>query len=301
MPSIHSQLFSKVADQALKAIFRDFDLDKARNRLAVIDRLNPPPTDVRIDRRRLSECDAEWITTGRNTDRAVIYFPGGAWVLRSPNTHRRIAAKLATQANVDVLLVFYRLAPEHPFPAGLRDCVEAYETLLDDGVVPSRIVIGGDSAGGNLTLATLLALRDGNAPMPAGAFALSPCTDMSLAEGGARWSMREFDQLIAELEGRIDADPRLMYTAGNAELLDHPYASPLRGDLTGLCPLLLQVGGAEFLVDQSTLFVDKARAAGVDAEVEVWEGQPHVWHAMPFPEAERAFEHLGDFVRRCCP
>ncbi len=301
MPSIQSQLLSRLADQAMKTIFRDFNVDKARSRLAMIDRLNPAPTGVQIESRDLSSCAAEWIRTGRNTDRVVMYLPGGAWVLRSPNTHRGIAAKLAKAANVDVLLVFYRLAPEHPFPAGLQDCIEGYETLLRDGVKPSRIVIGGDSAGGNLALATLLALRDGNAPLPAGAFALSPCTDMSLEEGGARMAMREFDLLISEVEGRIDADPRLLYTGGNADVLDHPYASPLRGNLAGLCPLLLQVGGAEFLVDQSTLFADKARAAGVDAEVEVWEGQPHVWHVMPFPEANQAFDHLGDFVRRCCP
>jgi acetyl esterase/lipase len=93
----------------------------------------------------------------------------------------------------------------------------------------------------------------------------------------------------------------MLYAAGDPTVLDHPYASPLRGDLSGLCPVLLQVGSTERLVDQSTLFAERARAAGVDAEVEVWEGQPHVWHTMPFPEAQQAFGHVGDFVRRCCP
>jgi acetyl esterase/lipase len=300
MPSIHSQLFSRFADQAMKSLFSDFNLDRARRLIARVDGFNPAPTGVNIDSRDLSHCTAEWLRTGSNTDRVVIYLPGGAWVLRSPSTHRRIAAGVAKAANCDVLLVFYRLAPEHPFPAGLEDCVEAYETLLGEGVEPSRIVVGGDSAGGNLTLATLLALRDGKAPQPAGAFALSPCTDMSMKAGEAEIDASELDSLFPQ-SADSDGDPRILYTAGNKEVLDHPYASPIRGDLHDLCPLLLQVGSTEFLVDQVRAFADRARAAGVDAEAEVWEGQPHVWHTMPFPEAEQAFEHLGDFVRRCCP
>jgi acetyl esterase/lipase len=301
MPSIHSILFNKLADQGMKTIFSDFDVDKARALLASVDRLNPAPTGVSIEPRELSHCSAEWIRTGRATDRVVLYFPGGAWVLRSPRTHRRIASGLARAANADVLLVFYRLAPEHPFPAGLEDCVEAYETLLSEGKAADRIIVGGDSAGGNLTLGTLLALRDARALMPAGAFALSPCTDMSFKEGGAQIDSAELDALFPQSGERFESDPRLLYAAGREEVLDHPYASPLRGDLHDLCPILLQVGSTEFLVDQTTMFADRARSAGVDAEVEVWEGQPHVWHAMPFPEARQAFDHLGDFVRRCCP
>ncbi len=297
MPSIRSQLFSRIAEQALASMFTDFNLDKSRDRLARIDGLNPAPTGVDVDQIELSECTAEWIRTGRATDRVVLYLPGGAWVLRSPRTHRRIAASLAKAANVDVLLLFYRLAPEHPFPAALQDCVEAYEKLLDEGVDSSRIVIGGDSAGGNLTLGTLLALRDDKADQPAGAFALSPCTDMSPKDDGAP----DLGSMLPDSDSDLESDPRFMYVSGNEELLDHPYASPLRGDLRGLCPLLLQVGSAEMLVDHSTIFAERARSAGVDAEVEVWEGQSHVWHTMPLPEADQAFEHLGDFIRRCCP
>lgn len=282
----------------MESMFRDFSVEKTRKQLARIDGLNPAPTGVSIDPRELSHCTAEWIRTGRNTDRVVLYLPGGAWVLRSPRTHRRLAAGLAKAANADVLLVFYRLAPEHPFPAGLEDCVEGYETLLSEGVEATRIVIGGDSAGGNLALASLLALRDGATAQPAGAFALSPCTDMSLKDDGPPLDM---GSLLPDSANGVDSDPRLLYAAGNKDVLDHPYASPLRGDLRGLCPLLLQAGGTELLVDHSTMFAERARAAGVDAEVEVWEGQGHVWHVMPLPESKQAFEHLGDFVRRCCP
>jgi monoterpene epsilon-lactone hydrolase len=301
MPSIPSQLFNPITGRAMESLFKDFDVERARSMLARIDGLYPAPTGVSIDSVELAHCSAEWIRTGRRTDRVVLYLPGGGWVLRSPRTHRRLAASVAEAANADVMLVFYRLAPEHPFPAALEDCVGGYEQLLDDGVAPDRIVIGGDSAGGNLALASLLALRDDAKPSPAGAFAVSPCTDMSFSEGGARIEFGDPDALFPESVDAPESDPRMLYAAGDQTVLDHPYASPLRGDLSGLCPVLLQVGSTDWLLDQSTLFAERARAAGVDAEVEVWQGQPHVWHTMPFPEAQQAFEHLGDFVRRCCP
>ena len=301
MPSIPSQLFNPIADRAMESLFTGFDVARARALLARIDSLNPEPTDVSIDAVELAHCRAEWIRTGRRTDRVVLYLPGGGWVLRSPRTHRRLAAAVAKAANADVMLVFYRLAPEHPFPSALEDCVGAYETIMDGGVDPERIVFGGDSAGGNLALAALLVLRDDAAPLPAGTFAMSPCTDMSFSEGGARIEFGDPDALFPESADAPESDPRMLYAAGDQAVLDHPYASPLRGDLSRLCPVLLQVGSTERLVHQSTMFAARARAAGVDAEVEVWEGQSHVWHTMPFPEAQQAFEHLGDFVRRCCP
>ena len=123
MPSIPSQLFNPITDRAIESLFKDFDLGRARSLLARIDGLNPAPTGVNIDLVELAHCSAEWIRTGRRTDRVVLYLPGGGWALRSPRTHRRLAAAVAKAANADVLLVFYRLAPEHPFPAALEDCV----------------------------------------------------------------------------------------------------------------------------------------------------------------------------------
>lgn len=301
MPSIQSKLFARFANMSMQSMFVNFDVDRLRKWISNIDKLASTPTNVDIEPSPLSHCNAEWIRPKRKTDRVVLYFPGGAWVMRTPQGHRRIAAEIASAANAEVLLVFYRLAPEHPFPAALEDCLEAYATLLDQGVDPSRIVIGGDSAGGNLTLATLLALRDDDQPSPAGAFTLSACTDMEDAESGTEFSREDLDPGMPEPPEEFDNDPRLLYVGGNKELYEHPYVSPLRGDLSGLCPMLLQVGGAEWLLQQSTQFVEQARAAGVNAEVEVWEGQPHVWHAMPFPESGQAIEHLSDFIRYSCP
>ncbi len=285
----------------MKAVFDDFDIEQSRKTLAAIDRAFPAPPDVDIEPLALESCDAEWLRPQQVADRTVLYFPGGGWVLRSPRIHRQIAARIANAANATMLLVFYRLAPEHPFPAGLQDCVESYAWLLSRGTDPSRIVIGGDSAGGNLTLATLLALRDLEQPSPAGAFTISACTDMSISGGNAVFEAEEDYSFVPELPDDPDKDPRLLYAGGDPEVLDHPYASPVRGNLEGLCPLLMQVGGGEWLLQHSTRFGDRAREAGVEAEVEVWDQQPHVWHSMPLPEAEQAYLHIADFIRYRCP
>jgi acetyl esterase/lipase len=282
-------------------MFSDFDVHRIRKQMARIDKLSPAPRGVNIEPLALSHCEAQWVRPKTKTDRVVLYFPGGAWVLRSPAAHRRLAAKLAKSANAQVLLVFYRLAPEHPFPAALEDCIEGYQTLLDMGIAPARVIIGGDSAGGNLTLGSLLALRDRGLPNPAGAFALSPCTDMSFKEGGIPVGGGDLDPMFPEPTDDAGGDPRRLYAGGDDDVLDNPYASPVRGKLDGLCPLLVQVGRMERLLEHSTIFVEKARAAGVDAEVEVWEGQPHVFQSMPFPESKLAFEHLSDFIRHRCP
>lgn len=304
MPSIQSKLFNTFVGRSIKAMLGDgkFDVYRTRERMAAMEKRYSPPKDVGIEPQALSHCEAEWIRPGTRTDRVVLYFPGGAWTLRSPAMHRLIVARLAKAANANAFLVFYRLAPEHPFPAAIEDCVEGYRTLLDKGIDPSRIVIGGDSAGGNLTLGSLLALRDRGLPLPTGAFALSPCTDMDFRDLAKAWKESgSVDPMLPDpCEDPAD-DGRLLYWGGDATLQDHPYVSPARGDLRGLCPLLLQVGSREWLRDQAIMYVDRARAAGVDAEVEVWDGQPHVFQGMPFPESELAFEHLSDFIRRRCP
>jgi hemerythrin-like domain-containing protein len=214
-----------------------------------------------------------------------------------PNHHRQLAAKLANSANANVLIVFYRLAPEHPFPSGLEDCVEGYCHLLDSGISASQIIIGGDSAGGNLTLASLLKLRDDGLPLPAAAFALSPCTDMSFGPGGSPLPEDHQDPMSSMPGITSNQDPRKLYVAGDIALLDQPYASPARAALKGLCPILIHVGSTELLRDQCVFFVKRAKRAGVHVEMETWEGQPHVFHGMPFPESAAAFGHLGDYIR----
>jgi acetyl esterase/lipase len=303
MPSIRSKVFTGIADMVVRSLPGDFDFDVPRMRryIARMDKLFSSPRDVDVEPLALRHCDAQWVRPRNDTDRYVLYFPGGGWVLRTPRGHRRIAAKLAKAANAQVLLVFYRLAPEHPYPAAMDDCLEAYQFLLDRGIDAERIIVGGDSAGGNLTLGSLLALRDRGYPCPAGGFALSPATDISLSADALSVGKVKGDAFLPQSAEGSGGDPRLMYAGGDKDILDLPYVSPLRGDLHHLCPLLLQAGSKEMLLGHATAFAEKARAAGVDAEVEIWDGQPHAFQGFPFPESELGFEHLGDFIRRCCP
>jgi len=298
MPSLQSQLFNRFVGQRVKRLFRDFELGSARKELVLQDWWIPKPSaDVDVEEISLSHCEANWIRPRTRTDRYVVYLPGGAWVLRTPNLHRQLAAKLADSANANVLIVFYRLAPEDPFPSGLEDCIEGYCHLLDSGISASRIVIGGDSAGGNLTLASLLKLRDDGIPLPAAAFALSPCTDMSFGPGGSPLPVDHRDPMVSLPGYTSDQDPRRLYVAGNVALLEKPYASPARASLKGLCPILIHVGSTEMLRAQCEYFVKRAKRAGVHVEMETWDGQPHVFHGLAFPESAAAFGHLSDYIR----
>lgn len=249
----------------------------------------------------LHHCEADWVfPRDTRTDRVILYIPGGAFVVRTPGMHRSLAGRIAKDAHARALVVFYRLAPEHPFPAGLEDCIEAYERLLKEGISPSRIIVGGDSAGGNLTLALLFALRDRGRPMPAGAFAISPVTDLRPHRRGSRSLNQRADPMLSTLyQSRLNFHE--MYVAGKKKLLDDPGVSPILGDFSGLPPMIFQVGSTEILLDDSCRAVDRVRRAGGDAIVEVWDKMPHVWHSWNFPESKRAIAHLADFIRQHCP
>ncbi|PQV45941.1 alpha/beta hydrolase [Paraburkholderia sp. BL21I4N1] len=224
----------------------------------------------------------------------VLFCHGGGYYFCSPKTHRSIVFGLATRAKAAVFSLDYRLAPEHRFPAALDDATAAYRRLLADGIAPESIVIAGDSAGGGLALATLVALRDAGDPMPAGGLLFSPWTD--LAATGA--SIHSNDGLDPMFSGRAIAPAGQLYLGETPAT--HPHASPVYADLHGLPPLFMMAGSTEVLLDDSRRVADNARAAGVDCEFEVWSKMPHVWPIFaPFiPEANRALDRSAAFVRR---
>ncbi len=235
---------------------------------------------------------ADGVSTSGNGP-TVLYCHGGGYYFCSPLTHRSIVFGLATRANAPIFSLDYRLAPEHRFPAALDDATAAYRQLVADGTPPESIVIAGDSAGGGLALATLVALRDAGDPLPAGCLLFSPWTD--LAATGA--TIRTNDGLDPMFSGPAIGPAARLYL-GDAPAT-HPYASPLYADLHGLPPLFIMVGSTEVLLDDSQRVADKARAAGVDCEFEVWKKMPHVWPLFsPFiPEANRALDRAAAFVR----
>ena len=236
---------------------------------------------------------AEWIDVrDTRSDRAFLYLHGGGYFIGSCQSHRGFVSHIARESCSRTLLPEYRLAPENPFPAGLLDARAAYRFLLAQGYSPDRIVVGGESSGGGLTLALLQTLRDEGMPMPAGAVLLSPWTDL-LGTGESLRTRARQDPWLRPAGIEIVAD---RYRGDTAT--DHPLVSPLYGDLNGLPPLLIHVGDDEILLDDSTRLADRARAAGVNVTLKVWKGLWHAFHAFyPWvPEARRAHGEIGEWV-----
>ena len=253
------------------------------------------PEDAVFEQVGAGGVSAEWISTpGVAEDRVVMYLHGGGYMIGSMRTHRSPLSYLSRVSDARVLGLNYRLAPEHPFPAAVEDSVAAYRWLLAEGVSPRRIAIGGDSYGGGLTIATLVALKYFGDPLPAAGISHSGWTD--LAHTGDTFETKaEEDPLIDKemLEGMAAA-----YLGDRSRTT--PLASPYYADLQGLPPLLVQVGTAEVLLDDSLRLADRAKEAGVDVTLEVWDDMPHVWQAFAsfLPEAREALDHCGQFVQK---
>jgi acetyl esterase/lipase len=223
----------------------------------------------------------------------VLYLHGGGYYFCSPQSHRSLVYALAVRSGARTFSLDYRLAPEHRFPAALDDALAAYRCLLADGTPAASIVIAGDSAGGGLALATLVALRDGGEPLPAAAVLFSPWTDLA-ATGETLTTNSGLDPMFY---GPAIARAAAIY-AGDADRR-HPYMSPLYADFAGLPPLFIQVGSTEVLLDDARRAAHKAQEAGVAVTCEVWPKMPHVWQLFtPFvPEARRALDRAAAFVR----
>jgi acetyl esterase/lipase len=280
--------------------------DIAANR-RLVDRygdVDPSVRKLEAEVRRVTAAGVpcEWLLApGADPDRRLLYIHGGGWTSGGLDSHRPLSARISAASGCAVLAVDYRLAPEHPFPAGLDDCIASWCWLRDNGpngAAPARSAfVAGDSAGGNLTLALLLALKQRGLPLPNAAVPISPATDF-LATGDSYRTRAERDPILSGGPEAIRM-LSLIYLQGHAKPED-PLVSPLQGDLAGLPPLLIQVGDAEVLLDDSTRVAEKARNAGVDVTLEIWPEMPHVWHAFaPFlPEAVQAIDRIGAFVRK---
>lgn len=254
----------------------------------------PLEPDVRVESVTVGGMQAEWITSPAvSPAHVVLYLHGGGYVVGSLNTHRDLAARLGRAAGTRVLLIDYRLAPEHPHPAAVDDAVAAYRWLLAAGVAADHLVIAGDSAGGGLTLATLVALRDLGVPLPAAGVCFSPWVDME-ATGDSMDTMPNDPMLNRALILHFarfflgTADPRT------------PLAAPLYAELRGLPPLLIQASRDEVLLDDATRIATKARDAGVDCALDLTAEVPHVWQIFAgiLPEGQQALDRAGMFIRR---
>lgn len=236
-----------------------------------------------------------WISANKASDAPVVlYFHGGGYVMGSAQSHRAMIERLAVAVDGKVLAVNYRLAPEHPFPAASDDALTAYQWLLNQGIPPQQMAIAGDSAGGGLAVAALLSIRDADLPLPACAIAISPWVDME-GLGESMVSKAALDPMVQKaaltqlaplyLNG---VDPRT------------PLAAPLHAELSGLPPMLIQVGSAETLLDDSTRLADRIKSTGGEVTLEVWEEMIHVWHlfAPMLNKGQEAIERVGAFIQQ---
>lgn len=250
------------------------------------------PADVSIVPVEVAGRPAEWVTApGARGDRIVLYLHGGGYVIGSLATHRDLAARVSRAAASRVLLLDYRRAPEHRFPAAVEDALAGYRWVLAQGHDPRRVALAGDSAGGGLVLVTLAGLRDAGDPLPAAAVCLSPWADLSLS-GDSITSRAGADPAVDRATLRRWAG---YYLAGGDPR--QPQASPLYADLSGLPPLLVLVGTAEILLDDAARVAQKAAAAGVEVSYEQWLDLGHVFAAYAgTPEAGQAAALIGAFL-----
>jgi len=272
---------------AVRAVIEDYSrLDEATRRVDA--------GSIPVDRPA-----GEWVLAdGSRSDARILYIHGGSWMSGSPDGYRPLAARISRETGCAVFVLDYRLAPEHPFPAGLEDCIDAWHWLAAHGpesAAPARrLVIAGDSAGGNLALAAALKLKSDGSRQPDAIVALSPAADLT-------WQS-------PSLQTRAGADPilrpdRLALVSAayvqETERMEHPYVSPVFGDFTGLTRVLVQVGDREVLLDDAKRLVERLEQQGVESELQIYDGMPHVFQlfAPTVGASTDAIERIGAFVR----
>lgn len=272
---------------------QEIPIELCRKGMADMMAFSPPPGECRFDKVNSGGPEAIWVDCTTTDHKAVImYLHGGGYTMGSPQTHAGFTGVLSKLSGIRILSVDYRLAPENPYPAAIDDAVSAYRWLLRQGVPPQSIVIGGDSAGGGLTFATMLALKEKGEPLPAAAFVLSPWVDLAVT--GETIQTNAYVDPMITLSG-------IYYMAGlYAGRVDvrAPLISPLYADLSGLPPVMIHVGTSEMLLSDSLRMAEALKKAGVDCTLKEWEGMFHVFHSVVrLPEAKVATGEIADFIK----
>jgi len=270
------------------------DVTQSRARYEKLAQVLGGAPDAKCEKVDAGGVPAEWVAApGFDGQRAVLFLHGGGYAIGSINTHRRMAYDISAACGARVLVIDYRLAPEHPFPAAVDDAAKAWRWLLQQGFAANRLAIAGDSAGGGLTIATLVNLRDLKLGLPACAVAVSPWVDME-GVGNSMTTRSAQDPMVQKAGLKWMAD---MYLAGKDPRT--PHASPLHADLKGLPPLLIQVGTAETLLDDATRIAEKLHSAGCEVRLAIW---PNMLHVFPFfapilSEGRDGCIEIGNFIR----
>ena len=302
MPSVKSKIvISLIRNRHLfkfklkpEVVDKNFNVRKFRDEIDQASaRLNKIPSGVNVEGFNIGGMHAELINPeGAKRDKIVMYIHGGGFISGSCHTHRMHAIKFARLCGAKMLLFDYRLAPEHPFPAAVDDCLKAYNWLLQGGYEPANIMVMGESAGATLTLSTLVALKDQRIELPKAAVSISPVTDLTCQ---ADSFTTNFKKDIAPMNSWTIWTG--FYIAGNDP--HHPWLSPLMADLTGLPPIMILVGTHEIHLDDARNFAVKAQKSGVEVTLQTWDGMVHAFPLLAplFPEARQAMEEIGIYIR----
>jgi epsilon-lactone hydrolase len=294
MPSLRARAVNRFLRVFTRSQWRPgLDVVEVRRHAARMDaRLGRRLPPVPAEHVTVAGVSATWLGAPELASRGtLLYLHGGAWCLHLPSIYRRLASALSELTGMRVLLVDYRLAPEHPFPAAIDDSFAVYGALVDQGVTERPFALAGDSAGGNLALVTLMRARDALLPLPDCAALLSPATDLTASGPSMRYNA-DADPMFSP--AAIDLVPD-QYCPGQDR--GNPLLSPLFGNWNGLPPLLFHAGSTEMLLDDSVRAHDRALQAGVDASIEVWPGLPHVFHVFRWmPESRAGMRSVADFI-----
>jgi len=307
MHSWQTDLFNTYLSLSVKPVLRHISsirfiraimniTDNTAGRLA-----SPGKTDIIRTNCPSEHCELRWVTptdSSNLSQRVILYLPGGAYIMRTPNLHAALVSRICLEADASALICYYRLAPEHPFPAGLDDALEAYDLLLEQGYEPQNIAIAGDSAGGGLALSLLLAIRDSKRPLPGCSVLMSPLLDAG-DSAPSRTKNSKSDSALPH-PARRAVNPRTLYV-GEHDYKD-PLISPIYGTFEDLPPTYVLVSDSEMLLDDSLRLARKAHMYQTEVRVDVWQKVPHVWVSMPFlPESKDGIQRIGKFLREKIP
>jgi len=295
-------MVSKGMKRAIKILIQNREvaikkrINDSRAALDQLASIAPLPKDAKLENIDVGGIPAAWVSTPEVVkDKVILYLHGGGYIEGSITSHKDLAQRISRVSKAKVLLLDYRLAPEHPFPAALEDSTRAYRWLVDtEGYLSQNIVIAGDSAGGGLTVATLVKLRDEGMTLPAAAVCLSPWTDLTLAGNSMKEKVHE-DPFITP--DNIMFFARLYLGQTDPK---NPYASPLYANLKDLPPLCIQVGTAEVLLDDAIRLATRAKEVGVEVQLDIWEDMIHVFQAFGVlaPESQEGIEKIGEFIKK---
>lgn len=291
--SIRASLVSFIIRRTIKKQFATGELEDIRRQ---VERpTGKLPVGVNVEPVDADGVDAEWVSgsADSNDDGIILYLHGGAYVFGTPESYRNLTSRIARETGMKVLVVDYRLAPEHPFPAAVDDATVAYKWLLAQDHAPERIIVMGDSAGGGLATALMVNLKNLGLSLPGAAVLMSPWCDLSLSGASMQLNEKADVMLSADSLSRFAGD-YLVDTNPRA-----PLASPLFADLSAFPPTLVIVSSSEVLLSDSETLVEKINTTGGQARLSVWKNMPHVFPMLAgtVPEATQAIVEIGSFVR----